>query len=441
MSKIFYKVYTPNFDKSQNDLTSYKSDESVLLSSFDRDGKLIVQDILNKSTSEKEIRGLYFHPDLKMIGLIRVPQNGNIDNYKDYLKLFNLNISNEIQNILKEPNNIISNEITRIIIESSPIPDLSTKANTDASNIILKNYKDKLGLNVYTFGNELKFNPMESNFLLNSEPYAPGNNLIIFENDYKKISELDNFKKTYTEPINDFFYDKESQSFLKYNGSEFIKLLTLQDLNKYATLEDLANVSKQINNNQAGQVFNFKGDIENSQALPSDSQKGDAYINKEHGSLLLVTKPLGTPVTDSIVEIPIGNIYNNINADLTDYLKSDIYNTFSRETKQKFDDLVIEIEKLKLKKDVDLTDYVKKSDVQNLIQNVTFNNDYIKVINPQGELEPARIIYGEFTDKAITLRIKEELQKDIQNNVNTFIFIDVATNITHIMKKDELQFV
>ena len=90
MSKIFYKVYTPNYDKSQNDLTSYKSDESVLLSSFDRDGKLIVQDILNNSTQEKEIRGLYFHPDLKMIGLIRVPQNGNIDNYKDYLKLFNL---------------------------------------------------------------------------------------------------------------------------------------------------------------------------------------------------------------------------------------------------------------------------------------------------------------------------------------------------------------
>lgn len=441
MSKIFYKVYTPNYDKSQNDLTSYKSDESVLLSSFDRDGKLIVQDILNNSTQEKEIRGLYFHPDLKIMGLIRVPKNGSIDNYKDYLKLFNLNISNEIQNILKEPNNIISNEITRIIIESSPIPDLSTKANTDASNIILKNYKDKLGLNVYTFGNELKYNSMEGNFLLNSEPYTPGNNLIIFENDYKNISDLNNFKKTYTNPINDFFYDKESQSFLKYNGSEFIKLLTLQDLNKYATLEDLANVSKQINNNQAGQVFNFKGDIENSQALPSDSQKGDAYINKEHGSLLLVTKPLGTPVTDSIFETPIGNIYNNINADLTDYLKSDIYNTFSRETKQKFDDLIIEIQKLKLKKDVDLTDYVKKSDVQNLVQNATFNNDYIKVINPQGELEPARIIYGEFTDKAITLRIKEELQKDIQNNVNTFIFIDVATNITHIMKKDEFKFV
>lgn len=444
MSKIFYKVYTPNYEKSQNDLTSYKNDESILLSSFDRDGKSIVQEILNNSTQEKEIRGLYFHPDLKIMGLIRVPKNGSIDNYKDYLKLFNLNINNEIQNILKEPNNIISNEITRIISEnpSTGTQDLSTKANIDASNINTSDYKDVLGIQVYSFENDLNFDSQQNTLMVKGKPYIPGNNLIIAENldENKFLTYFQSFKT----PIKDLIYNKADNTFYRFNGFKLLKITTSETLQNYATLQDLQQLRAELTQ-KTNQVLNFKGVTENIESIPSDSKKGDAYINRANGTFAVVSKePFLASSRETFAETPLGNVYNyNTNTDLSEYLEKNEFNNFSSSVNSDINNLKNDVQNLKLNK-VDLTDYVKKSEIPNLVQNVTFNNDYIKVINNQGELEPARIVYGEFDENnisAITLRIKQELQNDISKGINTFIFIDLISNKSHIMKKDNLQFV
>lgn len=97
--KINYKFYTPSYTVSESDMALNVEDkEKLVLQLFDRDGKKVVEDILNrkKVKPKEDARGLYFHPELKIIGLVRVPEGGTLENYKKYLHLFyikNTNIS------------------------------------------------------------------------------------------------------------------------------------------------------------------------------------------------------------------------------------------------------------------------------------------------------------------------------------------------------------
>ena len=89
--KINYKFYTPSYTVSESDVALNVEDkEQLVLQLFDRDGKKVVADILNrkKVKPKEDARGLYFHPELKIIGLVRVPEGGTLENYKKYIHLF-----------------------------------------------------------------------------------------------------------------------------------------------------------------------------------------------------------------------------------------------------------------------------------------------------------------------------------------------------------------
>lgn len=105
--KINYKFYTPSYTVSESDSALNVEDkEKLVLQLFDRDGKKVVEDILNrkKIKPKEDARGLYFHPELKIIGLVRVPEGGTLENYKKYIHLFYVkNTNTSISSIFTIP--------------------------------------------------------------------------------------------------------------------------------------------------------------------------------------------------------------------------------------------------------------------------------------------------------------------------------------------------
>ena len=92
MTKIVkYSVYTPEYTNEEQDIKLLENNpkkKDLIETIFKRDGKKIVQDILEKK-SKKDIdyRGVYIHPKLKISGIVRVPENGTIENYEQYIHL------------------------------------------------------------------------------------------------------------------------------------------------------------------------------------------------------------------------------------------------------------------------------------------------------------------------------------------------------------------
>lgn len=116
--RIRYKFYTPNTELSEKDLALAVTDKDKLIKQlFDRDGKKIVKDILKRKKIRpiEDARGIYFHQELKIMGLIIVPDDGSIDNYQKYLYLFDnyLNVNksiNELKNIKANINDVYTKQ-------------------------------------------------------------------------------------------------------------------------------------------------------------------------------------------------------------------------------------------------------------------------------------------------------------------------------------------
>lgn len=118
MAIIDYKFYTPSYENSAKDLENIKTNGEVIDEVFktsnvkkiveecwDRDGKKIVADIIqrNKANPKIDHRGLYFHTDLRFIGLVRVPLDGAVEKYKEYIHLFYSSDIKEIYTDLAKP--------------------------------------------------------------------------------------------------------------------------------------------------------------------------------------------------------------------------------------------------------------------------------------------------------------------------------------------------
>lgn len=109
---IDYKFYTPTYEASADDMKKSGIDrESLILEVFDRDGKKVVEDILARRAKDSSVdpRGLYFHPDLQIIGLVRVPVGGDLSKYKEYIHIFH---STSINDVLKEIEKVVKSSTT-----------------------------------------------------------------------------------------------------------------------------------------------------------------------------------------------------------------------------------------------------------------------------------------------------------------------------------------
>lgn len=244
------------------------------------------------------------------------------------------------------------------------------------------------------------------------------------------------------------YYCMETMTLYKHDGdSKFLPAYTFTGSN--VSQKDIDEITAKIDNlyNKTSNPFNFKGSLEKQSDLTalSDPAIGDTYIIKETNSLVIFD---GTNWSNH----PIGTVYDNtnINADLSNYVKNEEYNSFKEDIQTNLNSTINDVNTLKTQKsDIDLSQYAKKTDIPTIDptnNNVIVNNNYIKVINNKGELELARLIYCAFdeennAEKFLTLTIKDEIEKDITNGVESFIVIDMLKNSVSILHKEKINFI
>lgn len=99
---IKYLVYTPDYILEKDDvkLLDTTSKEELVKTIFKRDGKKIIKSLLSKKKGKPDIdyRGVYIHPELSIVGIARIPENGVLEDYEKYIHLLNDDLANYVIN-------------------------------------------------------------------------------------------------------------------------------------------------------------------------------------------------------------------------------------------------------------------------------------------------------------------------------------------------------
>lgn len=89
---IFYITYTPKVEYNGTIPTDPKQFKDLVESIWDTDGKKIVEKLLVRNIDTKvDFRGIYYNKKFKFIGIVQLPtKNADIEHYKDYMTLYTL---------------------------------------------------------------------------------------------------------------------------------------------------------------------------------------------------------------------------------------------------------------------------------------------------------------------------------------------------------------
>ena len=241
MKKIIkYLFYTPSFETETQDKEKYKTDdnkETFIKELFKRDGKKIVQEIIekNKEKSKYDFRGLYVHPVLGITGIVRVPENAIVENYESYIHLLDDNVSDlTIDYIIKNIENPGNEKISKVL-------------NDFVSNLI--NNKTSNFINLDTLNQ--KFDEIKGE--IDSKIGA----VFVYKGSVETETDLPTENK-----IGDTYNVKENGANYVWTGTEWDKLSETIDLSEYA---------------KKSEIPGFKGETSDLKAVQDTSKKGDIY--------------------------------------------------------------------------------------------------------------------------------------------------------------------